>query len=111
MHHLFGYLIIASYVCVMITSHIPPEAQQLLSHQSAIEVKLSELEAIINKAERGPMGMTIDAAKTPEWKEAKHMHSIYWAAYREVNAKLSKIRKAVGYEAINGKRVTVYQYK
>lgn len=90
---------------------IPQLAQQLLSQQSSIEIKLDELHAIISKAQRGPMGMTIAEAKTTEWKEAKRLHSIYWDAYRSVNTKLNKIRKAVGYEAINGKRVTIYQYK
>lgn len=90
---------------------IPLPAQQLTTRQAELEIKLSELEVIINKADKGPMGITLDSAKTPEWKEAKRMHSIYWDAYREVNMKLSKMRKATGYEAINGKRVTIYQYK
>lgn len=109
MRHLFGILVIASYVCVM--NNIPLATQQLLSQQSALEIRLNELEAIITKAQRGPMGITLDSAKTPDWHEAKRQYSIVWNAYREINARLSKRRKAVGYEAVDGKRVTIYQYK
>lgn len=114
MQHLFGILNNASYVCVIkpkCMSIIPSSAQQLLTEQSVIESKLKELEGIINNAARGAMGITLDSSKTSEWKEAKTLYSIYWASLRAVNVKLSKIRKAVGYEAINGKRVTIYQYK
>lgn len=55
-------------------------------------------------------GLTLDADRTPEWHNAKKMYSIYWDAYRRVNKQLSKVRKAIGHEAINGKRVTIYQY-
>lgn len=90
---------------------IPFYAQQLLDEQARIEKKLDELHTLISKAGRSPMGLTIDADKTPEWKEAKRLYAIYWGGYRNVNQKLNKIRKAVGYEAVNGKRVTIYQYK
>lgn len=90
---------------------IPFAAQQLLAEQSDLETKLNELEAIINKAERGLLGLTAEGAKTAEWKEAQRLYSIYWNAYRNVNMKLSKMRKAIGYEARDGKRITIYQYK
>lgn len=90
---------------------VPEYAQQLLNKQFVIEIKLSECEAIINKAGDGAMGLTLDADKTPEWKEAKRLYAIYWNAYRRINQQLNRIRKAIGYDAVNGKRVTIYQYK
>lgn len=95
----------------MTTQTISLHAQQLIDKQAEIDAKLDELHNIITKAGRGPMGLTLDADKTPEWREAKRMYAIYWDAYRNVNQQLNKIRKAVGYEAVNGKRVVIYQYK
>lgn len=89
---------------------IPPFAQSLLDEQSILEGKLSQMEGVINKAPRQSNGLTLDADRTPEWRNAKKMYSIYWDAYRRVNKQLSKVRKAIGYEAINGKRVAIYQY-
>jgi hypothetical protein len=85
-------------------------AQNLLDRQSFIESNLSEMEAIINKAKRNEYGLTLDADKTAVWQAAKKQYSVYWDAYRRINSELSKIRKAVGYESVNGKRVTIYQY-
>jgi hypothetical protein len=86
-------------------------AKNLLDRQAFVEEGLKEFGAIIAKAERGAYGLTLDSAKTPEWKEAKRQHSIYWNAYRRINGQLAKIRKAVGREVVNGKLVTIYQYK
>jgi hypothetical protein len=94
----------------MSSQTIPEYAQQLLDKQSDIEAKLSSLEPIIGKARKNAMGITLDADKTPEWREAKRLYAIYWDQYRAVNQQLNKIRKAKGFEAVNGKRVTVYQY-
>ncbi len=90
---------------------IPEYAQQLLDEQVYIEKKLSECENIIKEAPKGTMGLTLDSAKTPEWKEAKGLYARYWDRYRLINQRLNKVRQAVGYEVVNGKRVTIYQYK
>lgn len=90
---------------------IPAKAQELLNKQSDIQNKLSECGAIIGKARKGSMGLTLAEDKTPEWTEAKRLYAIYWEAYRSVNQQLNKIRKATGYKNINGKRVTIYQYQ
>ena len=85
-------------------------AQNLLDRQSFIESNLKEMEAIINKAKRNEYGLTLDADKTAVWQAAKKQYSVYWDAYRRINMQLNKIRKAVGFEVVNGKRVTIYQY-
>lgn len=86
-------------------------AKNLLDRQAFVEEGLNKFGAIIAKAERGACGLTLDSAKTPEWKEAKRQYSIYWDAYRRINGQLAKIRKAVGREVVNGKLVTIYEYK
>lgn len=96
---------------IMNIQTIPIQAQQLLDKQADIEGKLCECEAIIGKRGMGAMGLTLDSDKTPEWKEAKRLYAIYWDQYRAVNQELNKIRKAKGFEAANGKRITIYQYK
>jgi len=78
---------------------IPTTAQQLLDRQADLNLKLDSLHNIIDKT------------KAPEWIQAKTMYNVYFSALREINMKLNKIRKAVGYEVVNGKRVTIYQYK
>lgn len=86
-------------------------AQALLDRQAQLEARLDELDHILQKAERGAMGLTKDEAKTPEWKAAKVEREKVWKGYQAVNQELSKLRKADGYENINGKRVTKYKYK
>jgi len=83
----------------------------LLERQKLIEDKLDIYGAILNKAEKGAMGLTLDTAKTPEWKEAKQQHAIWFKLYRECNSALNKQRKHVGYECVNGKRVSIFKYK
>ena len=95
----------------MNTATISEYAQNLLDRQSFVEDGLKQFEAIIQLAERNANGLTLDSAKTPEWKEAKRQYSIYWAAYQRINSQLAKIRKCVGYENVNGRRVPLYQYK
>ena len=41
----------------------------------------------------------------------QRQHAIYFAAYRRINGQLAKIRKCVGYENVNGRRVAIYEYK
>lgn len=94
----------------MNTQTLSEYAQNLLDRQSFIESNLNEMEAIISKAERGACGLTLDSAKTDEWRAAKKQYSIYWDAYRRINSQLAKIRKAVGREVVNGKLVTIYHY-
>lgn len=95
----------------MTTQILSEYAKNLLERQSFVEDGLRDLEAAINRmARRNACGLTLDADKTPAWKEAKRQYSIYWAAYRRINQQLSKIRKVVGYEVVDGKRVTIYQY-
>ena len=88
-----------------------PLATILLTQQAALDEKLNSLHDILNKAERGPMGMTLDSAKTPEWREAKRLYNTYFSQLRSVNQQLNRLRKCVGYEAVNGKRVAIYKYK
>ena len=85
-------------------------ASNLLSQQQTIEIKLDELHETINKAERGPMGLTIDSSKTPEWREAKKQYAIYFQQFRKINQQLNKLRKCIGYENVNGRRVPIYKY-
>jgi len=87
-----------------------PQAAELLTHQANIEAKLDQLGAIIDKARRGDMGLTLDEDKTPEWLNAKRAYNTAFAMLRDTNAKLNKLRKPDHFEAINGKRVTIYKY-
>lgn len=86
-------------------------AKTLLNTRSLIETKLTECEAILGKARKGDMGLTLAEDKTPEWNKAKNDHAVWFEKYRQVNSLLSKIRKADGYVAVAGKRVCVYKYK
>lgn len=93
------------------TSEPTPIAQLLINEQQFIDSKLDEYGAIISKARTGAMGLTLDEDKTPEWREAKRLYSIWWAKYQTVNKSLSKLRKPSDYIIINGKRVIIYKYK
>jgi ornithine carbamoyltransferase len=73
----------------------------LLEQQQLLETELDRYSAILNKARRGAMGLTIEEDKTPEWKEAKRLYSICWASYQQVNKQLTKLRKFKGYEMAN----------
>lgn len=86
-------------------------ASTLLHEQERLEGLLSKYETELNKARRGPMGLTMDEDKTPIWHEAKRLHGIYWKEYQQVNKMLSKMRKLKGYKVENGKRVAIYEYK
>jgi len=86
-------------------------AQNLLDRQSFVEDGLKAFGSVIKKARKHASGLTFDEDKTPEWKEAARQYDIYFAAYRRINQQLSKIRTLVGYEAIDGRRVAIYQYK
>jgi hypothetical protein len=86
-------------------------ALSLIKQAEIINANLDRLHDIINKAERGAMGLTLDSSKTPEWSKAKHEYDMMFSRLRAVNSQLNKLRKCVGYEAVNGKRVAIYQYK
>lgn len=90
---------------------VPQKAQDLIDFLAQLDAKMDEAEIVLRSAERGPMGNTLDSAKTPEWHAAKQLHFNCLALYRETNAKLNKMRKVVGYKAVDGKRVAIYQYK
>ena len=95
----------------MSTQTLSEYAKNLLDRQSFVEDGLRQFEAVINKAEKSTSGLTLDSAKTPEWRDAKRQYAIWFNAYRRINGQLAKIRKCVGYENVNGKRVAIYQYK
>ena len=84
---------------------------ELLKKQAQLDLETSNLSNILNSAERGSMGLTLDSAKTDDWKAAKSSFSKKWKEYQEVNKALNKLRKAIGFEIVNGKRVTIYKYK
>lgn len=86
------------------------QAAELLTHQANIEAKLDQLGAIIDQARRGSMGLTLDEDKTPQWLSAKRAYNTAFNMLRDINSKLNKLRKADRFEAINGKRVTIYKY-
>lgn len=86
-------------------------ATYLLSQQQTIESKLNELETIISSAPKGAMGLTLDSAKTLEWHNAKKLYNVYWKMFQNINKQLSKQRKPIGREVINGKLTTIYKYK
>lgn len=87
------------------------EASNLLKQAEIINANLDRLHTLINSAERGPMGLTLDSSKTPEWRKAKHEYDVQFCRLRQVNQQLNKLRKCVGYQVENGKRVAIYQYK
>lgn len=87
-----------------------PHATELINKQAYLESILDKYSAVINKARRGAMGLTLEEDKTPEWKEAKRLYDAHWKMYQDVNKALSKLRKFKGYEIINGKRVCMYKY-
>lgn len=84
---------------------------ELLKLQAQIEAHLTAQEAIIGKARKGTMGLTLEEDKTPEYKQAVKQHATLWANYRKVNGAISKQRKHVWYELQNGKWVSIYKYK
>lgn len=85
--------------------------QDLLNKQARIEFILDGLQAVLNAAPRGEMGLTLDEAKTPVWRQAKQQHALYFKELQTVNKALNKIRKCIGYENVNGKRTPIYKYK
>lgn len=87
------------------------EAAILIKQAEILNANLDRLHDVINKAERGAMGITLDGSKTPEWSKAKHEWVIQFARLRQINGALNKLRKCVGYKAVDGKRVAIYQYK
>lgn len=86
-------------------------AKNLLSRLSEIEAARSEQEAILRKTPKGLNGITPDSAKTDEWRQALALHAKYFKEIRDINSSLNKIRKHIGFENINGRRVPVYKYK
>lgn len=88
-----------------------PAAQNLIKQAEIINTNLDRLHDIINSADRGAMGLTLDSAKTPEWSKVKHEYDVQFCRLHSVNQQLNKLRKCVGYEALNGKRVAIYEYK
>jgi hypothetical protein len=86
-------------------------ATTLLQQQAEIEDKLTNLEATLHKARTGAMGLTLEEDKTTEWRKAKAQHAVYFKMLRTINGQLNKLRKHVGYDNVNGRRVAVYQYK
>lgn len=92
---------------------IPAYTQALLNRQAQLDVRLDGLDSILQKAERGAMGITLDSAKTTEWKAAKSERERVWKDYQNVNKEINKLRKHIGYEAkpVDGKRVSIYKYK
>lgn len=93
------------------TSTLNTLAESLIKQAEIINANLDRLHDVINKAERGVMGLTLDSAKTPEWSKAKHEYDMMFCRLRQVNSQLNKLRQCVGYEVMNGKRVAIYQYK
>lgn len=86
-------------------------ATLLLNQQAELEAKLENVYAVIAKARRGEMGLTLDEDKTPEWRKAKSDHAFYFSQLRMVNSKLNKERIFLRYDVKDGKRVSVYKYK
>lgn len=87
------------------------KSTELLCQQRFIESKLDGYNAIISKARKGAMGLTLEEDKTHQWKQARQQHAVYFAELRKVNQQLNKLRKCTGFEIINGKRIAIYKYK
>lgn len=81
----------------------------MMIYKELIDGKLSACEAILQGAERGAMGLTLDAAKTSEWHEAKRQYNYWFKELQKYNKQFLKTHKRTGYENINGRRVAIYE--
>lgn len=88
-----------------------PNSTILLARLEIVNQNLDKYDAIVKKARRGAMGLTLGEDKTDEWREAKIQWGKYWSELRSINQRLNKIRKAIGFQIVEGKRVTIYTYK
>lgn len=86
-------------------------ATALLERQQIIESNLNDFHIILSKARKGNMGLTLEEDKTLEWCKAQANHILWFRELQKVNQALNKIRRCVGYENVNGKRIAVYKYK
>ena len=88
------------------------EAQSLLNQVKQIENKLDALDAIIKRARRSDMGLTLEEDKTIEWRKAKTEYGRWFIELRKCNQRLNKLRtlSRYDYDAVNGKRTPVYNY-
>lgn len=87
------------------------EAQLLLDHVNLCQNKLDALDAIIKRARRGEMGLTLEEDKTMEWRKAKTEYSRWFIELQKTNKALNKLRKFSHYENVDGKCTAVYNYK
>lgn len=83
---------------------------ELLTQQQVIESKLNQYGDILSSAPKGQFGLTLESAKTPEWREAKRLHAYWFDQLRKVNTQINKIRKFSHFECVDGKRRSVYKY-
>lgn len=56
--------------------------------QTALLAQMAAPAAILRAAPQGPMGLTLESAKTPEWKAA---YQLYWS----INAALTRFNRDV----------------
>lgn len=89
-----------------------PTATELLQREQQIKVHLDRLHDVLNSFPRDEMGLTPDEVKrSSEWKKAKADWNYWFNAERENNKQLNKIRKHIGFEVKDGKRISIYQYE
>ena len=80
--------------------------------QTEISLKVDEYSAAIGKFPKGAMGLTPDEVrKSDAFRTAKSGFDFYFSKLRDLNSKLNKERKCIGYEIKEGKRVCIYKYK
>jgi hypothetical protein len=81
------------------------------TYKEIIDEMLEEAEKVIHSARRGPMGLTLEEDKTPQWKEAKRQFAYWFKELQKYNKQFLKTHKHTGYMNVNGKRVATYQPK
>lgn len=64
--------------------------EQAKSARDAIKARMDHYAGILKDAPRGPMGLTPDSAKTPEWRAAKFGFAQAFAAYRSHNSMMAQ---------------------
>ncbi len=87
------------------------EAQSLLNQVKQIENKLNALDAIIKRARRSEMGLTLESDKTDEWRKARVEYGRWFIELQKANKALRHLRKLSHYVNIDGKCTAVYNYK
>lgn len=75
-----------------------------------IDNSLDKWDAVLKAFPRGPMGLTPDEVKaTAQWKEARRQYDYWFSQLRTYNKTFLKTHKHVGYEIVNGKRISLYK--